>query len=103
MENHLSGVCIVTGQIAFVIVEGCSKSQERYNKLMMRRLKWDDKKTSEHNSSHQIGSLTKCELLWKGFVKARTFQKFRTYRDLNLNQARKFLSEHGVEHYWDIV
>lgn len=44
----------------------------------------------------------KCLLVWKGTVKKNNFRKFRTQKFATEAQAQKYLSDHGVAHYWDM-
>merc|ERR1712224_160771 len=88
VENKLSGVCLITDKITVVIVEGCRKSQDRYFKLMNRRIKWNMYKMDETKSFSE--EHTKCDLLWFGSVKVRSFGKFTVYRNLSDRSAKKY-------------
>lgn len=39
-ELHMTGCAVITDTMALVIVEGGEKAQKRYNKLMLRRINW---------------------------------------------------------------
>ena len=40
-ENHMTGLALLHGGMALVIVEGVPKSQKRYQKLMLNRIDWN--------------------------------------------------------------
>ncbi len=44
-----------------------------------------------------------CRLAWTGKVKATAFQKFMVHDAKSAAEARKFLEERGVAHYWDLA
>jgi U4/U6 small nuclear ribonucleoprotein PRP3 len=37
----MTGCAVITDDMALVVVEGGQKAQKRYNKLMLRRINWD--------------------------------------------------------------
>merc|ERR1712050_478423 len=101
VENRLSGVCLLTKRKALVLVEGCSKSQRRFHKLLMRRIKWN---LSKDNGMDLIVNKhsEKCELIWRGSIKTPYFNRFRIHRDLSDDAAKKFLGEYNAEQYWNL-
>jgi U4/U6 small nuclear ribonucleoprotein PRP3 len=101
VENRLSGVCLITNEMALIIVEGCSKSQARYEKLILNRMKWEA--TAKKHLGLTPSAANTVSLLWKGSIKARTFTKFRLYKNLSNDQAKKILHDHCVEHFWDLA
>lgn len=69
-ENRLTGVClIVPDRMALVVVEGCSKSQNRYHKLMTRRINWNMRKENGVDVVDEEGP-DRCALVWQGTAKA---------------------------------
>merc|ERR1739848_225568 len=102
VENRLTGVCLITAKFALVVVEGCQKSQERYSKLMLRRIKWEMKSTECVYPNDSV-KITQCELVWNGLRQGRNFERFKTWKNLSSIQAYKILRSHGVEYYWDLV
>jgi hypothetical protein len=44
-----------------------------------------------------------CRLAWTGKVKAKAFEKFVVHDAKSAADARKFLEERGIAHYWDLA
>lgn len=106
-QNKLTGIAIHTEAFAIVIVEGCSKSQERFRKLMQRRIDWNSESTSSatkaaaaHDTSNK--GRNQCTRVWKGSLGQRAFPRFSLH-DMQPKAARKVLEDEGVAHYWDVV
>lgn len=60
---------------------------------MLNRIKWDEISTEE-------GGLNECLLVWEGVISKRNFRNFRMKSlDSNLD-AKAFLEDLGVVHYW---
>jgi len=102
IENRLSGARLQIGQITIIVVEGCSKSQRRFFKLMNNRIDWKLWKVNGIDVYDESG-LAGCDLIWRGTIKKPNFERFRACRDLSEAEARKFLRDHNSEHYWDIA
>lgn len=44
-----------------------------------------------------------CRLAWTGKVKATAFDKFVVHDAKSAAEARKFLEDRGIAHYWDLA
>lgn len=100
-ENHLRGMAVhVPGSFAVVAVEGFPKPLRRYEKLMLRRIKWAEQENEDEGSDEE----NYCHLVWSGVVAKPIFSgSFRfEQRDHELD-GRRLFEEAGVAHYWDTV
>lgn len=103
-ENRLSGCAIISEGISVVVVEGGSKAIKRYGKLMLKRIDWTatvEKEEEEENDDEK--PFNKCELVWQGSVAKPNFNRFFVQECRSEAAARKFFSDHGVAHYWDLA
>ncbi|XP_057778718.1 protein RDM16-like isoform X2 [Salvia miltiorrhiza] len=104
-ENRLSGCAIISEGISVVVVEGGSKAIKRYGKLMLRRIDWTatvEKEDDEENDDEEK-PVNKCVLVWQGSVAKPSFNRFFVQECRSEAAARKFFSDHGVAHYWDLA
>ncbi|EEB15291.1 conserved hypothetical protein [Pediculus humanus corporis] len=99
-QLFLTGCILLFKDCNIIIVEGGPKQINKYNRLMMQRIKWDED-LIKSNEDNEIPN--KCVLVWKGTVKQRNFHdvKFKVCPTEKL--AREHLKKHGVEHYWDLA
>ncbi|KAA6382251.1 MAG: putative U4/U6 small nuclear ribonucleoprotein Prp3, partial [Streblomastix strix] len=103
-----------TGMVNLVVVEGGTKSINKYIHTMLHRIDW----TMAHPppSQQQLeGGLgyyippkldpenNTCKLMWRGQIKKPTFHDFRTIPVSNVDEARKTLRQSGKESYWDLI
>mmetsp|Transcript_11968 Transcript_11968/g.16228 ORF Transcript_11968/g.16228 Transcript_11968/m.16228 type:complete len:642 (+) Transcript_11968:147-2072(+) len=107
-ENELTGVCVLLpgAEVGFscVIVEGASKSQRRYAKLMLRRLDWNlGREEDVLNEEGNPPEPNCCVRVWQGAVKEPSFKRFKFETCRTIGAAQKLLSDAGVGHFWDIV
>lgn len=104
-ENRLSGCAIISEGISVVVVEGGAKSIKRYGKLMLRRIDWTAavKKEEDEEEDEEDKPLNKCVLVWQGSVAKPSFTRFSVQECRTETAARKFFSDHGVGHYWDLA
>ena len=77
----LPGTVLITKELVLVITEGGPKSQKKFKRLMMHRIKWEedtaqgrrqdkiDKKKHEYNVDKQMNQ---CQLVWE--VRCRFLQ-----------------------------
>ncbi|KAL0321945.1 UNVERIFIED_CONTAM: protein RDM16 [Sesamum calycinum] len=91
--------------ISVVVVEGGAKSIKRYGKLMLRRIDWTAavKKEEDEEDDDEDKPLNKCVLVWQGSVAKPSFTRFSVQECRTETAARKFFSDHGVGHYWDLA
>jgi len=97
---------------SLVVVEGGPKSQRRYKKLMLRRIKWDEKpkvvgpvakdEDDDDGDENDKGGPF-CYLVWEGEVLQGSFHDFQMKNMHSEIQARKFLQDRGCVHYWDMA
>ncbi|XP_051143329.1 protein RDM16 isoform X2 [Andrographis paniculata] len=110
-ENRLTGCAIISEGISIVVVEGGAKSIKRYGKLMLKRIDWaaaadavkkeDD--DDENDDDEDDKPINKCCLVWQGSVAKPNFSRFFVQECRTEAAARKFFSDHGVAHYWDLA
>jgi len=100
-QYNLSGRCIrIKGApLNLVVVEGGPKGISKYDRLMMKRIKWGD----ELMDSNAPKNTNYCRKIWQGVTRKRNFQKFQMKLFNNAKKAREHLSECGAAHYWDQV
>jgi len=64
--------------------------------------KTEKDKESSSNLQSQASKTTKCVLVWEGTLARRSFKTFRFESLRTETLARKYLSDKGVAHYWDM-
>ncbi|CAA2997651.1 RDM16-like isoform X3 [Olea europaea subsp. europaea] len=104
-ENRLTGCAVISEGINVVVVEGGAKSIKRYGKLMLRRIDWTAtvEKDEENENDDEDKPVNKCVLVWQGSVARPSFNRFFVQDCRTEAAAYKFLSDHGVAHYWDLA
>lgn len=104
-ENRLSGCAVISEGISVVVVEGGSKSIKRYGKLMLKRIDWTAtvEKEDEEEDDEVEKPVNQCLLVWQGSVAKPNFNRFMVQECRSEAAARKFFSDHGVGHYWDLA
>jgi len=113
-QSFLTGCCIIGPGFSLVVIEGGPKGLRRYKKLMLRRMKWnpdeedDTKEKEEKEGAETINveaakKINRCDLIWEGEVLQAAFNDFQM-KVLRLElQVRKFLTDRGCVHYWDMA
>lgn len=99
-QLYLTGCTVLHKDINVVVVEGGPKSQRKFQRLMMLRLKWDEEKKSKKDEDDEPNS---CQLIWEGESKQKNFGTMTFKQCLTEAAAREFFKKHGVEHYWDLA
>ncbi|KAL6574462.1 hypothetical protein OROMI_011747 [Orobanche minor] len=107
-ENRLTGCAVISEGTSVVVVEGGARSIKRYGKLMLRRIDWTAaaaaiKKDEEESDDDHEKPLNKCLLIWQGSVAKPSFNRFFVQECRTETAARRFFSDHGVAHYWDLA
>lgn len=105
-ENRLTGVMLISDAMSVVLVEGGTKSNKRYQKLMLHRINWTqalDKKDDDDDADEELARDNKCVLVWQGSVLKPAFERFMVHKTRTEAAARKFLEDAGVGHYWDLA
>ncbi|KAL5569176.1 hypothetical protein UlMin_025751 [Ulmus minor] len=103
-QNRFTGCAVITDGITVVAVEGGSKSIKRYGKVMLRRINWAEavKEDEGEEDERDDKPLNKCVLVWQGSVAKPAFNKFSIHECMTEAAARKYFSDAGVAHYWDL-
>jgi len=116
-HNHLTGCILYCGDVTMVVVEGGVKGIKRYKKLMLQRINWSSMPTTEKEEKLKEEKLKEekgqteppkksgwCALVWEGITARPSFKNFRIEnRFENEAQARKFLQDRGIGHYYDFA
>ncbi|XP_053203205.1 U4/U6 small nuclear ribonucleoprotein Prp3-like [Panonychus citri] len=102
-QLQMTGIVVTFKNVNVVIVEGGPKQQIKFEKLMMRRIDWNE--DTGFKDKYVTGEKVenKCFLVWKGLAKNRAFNDFRFKNAPNESYARELLKNHHVEHYWDLA
>ena len=106
-QYNLTGVCLmgVEDKTSLIILEGGEKGLKKLNKLLLRRIKWNDIVTSDGGgggSSSSSSSSTPCTLLWEGVIPKRLYKDFRLEECTTLTRVRQRMRDRGGEHYLDM-
>lgn len=122
-QNALTGVCIMHPKLNLVVVEGGEHSIRNYDKLMQNRIHWTEmeapRAVEEGNKealakwldAYEEGgnelkdlSLNKCEVVFQGENKQRSFRKWVGARVCETDaQAKDVLSRARMENFWGIA
>ncbi|XP_029436864.1 U4/U6 small nuclear ribonucleoprotein Prp3 isoform X1 [Rhinatrema bivittatum] len=108
-QLYLTGVVILHKDVNVVVVEGGPKSQKKFKRVMLHRIKWDEQTTSskgkddDESDEESVVKTNKCALVWEGTTKERSFGDMKFKQCPTENMAREHFKKHGVEHYWDLA
>ncbi|KAL2084714.1 hypothetical protein ACEWY4_020232 [Coilia grayii] len=106
-QLYLTGTVVLHKDVNIVVVEGGPKSQKKFKRLMLHRIKWDEgnSKRDEVDSFDEDGvrKKNKCSLVWEGTVKERSFGDVKFKQCPTENMAREHFKKHATEHYWDLA
>ncbi|XDV39801.1 hypothetical protein PO909_008988 [Leuciscus waleckii] len=106
-QLYLTGTVVLHRDLNIVVVEGGPKSQKKFKRLMLSRIKWDEpnSKRDEPQDSDDEGSRknNKCTLVWEGTAKERSYGEVKFKQCPTENMAREHFKKHGTEHYWDLA
>uniref|UniRef100_A0A8C5EWN3 U4/U6 small nuclear ribonucleoprotein Prp3 n=1 Tax=Gouania willdenowi TaxID=441366 RepID=A0A8C5EWN3_GOUWI len=106
-QLYLTGTVVLHRDVNLVVVEGGPKSQKKFKRLMMHRIKWE-----EHNSKRDgenpdgdddTKRNNKCWLIWEGTAKERSYGEIKFKQCPTESMAREHFKKHGTEHYWDLA
>ncbi|XP_031432876.1 U4/U6 small nuclear ribonucleoprotein Prp3 isoform X2 [Clupea harengus] len=102
-QLYLTGTVVLHRDINIVVVEGGPKSQKKFKRLMLHRIKWDEgnKREVEGLDDDGVKRINKCDLVWEGTAKERSFGEMKFKQCPTENMAREHFKKHGTEHYWD--
>ena len=111
-QLYLTGIALITKDLCLVIVEGGPKSQKKFKRLMMHRIKWDedsaqgmrqdkiDKKKHEFKAERKMNE---CRLLWEGSITERKFNNWNIHLFKTEDEAKDLMKKADVEHYWNLA
>ncbi|KAK6515690.1 hypothetical protein TWF281_004283 [Arthrobotrys megalospora] len=108
----LTGICINNPKFNLVVVEGGEWAINKYRKLMMQRIKWDENGVgagvdaegdSVVNEATSTTELNSCTLVWEGDLKLKAFKRFTTNKCESESEARRLLERNKVENYWTLA
>jgi U4/U6 small nuclear ribonucleoprotein PRP3 len=113
-QLYLNGVCIYTDKLRedqgvhfpnLVVVEGGKVAVRKYKKLLMRRIKWNNKEEQKEESSEDeednvdkkntLQSTEECTLVWEGTVQKKFFDKWRVAEVKSEHEAIRSLADKG--------
>jgi len=95
-QLYMTGAVVLNKDCSIVAVEGGPKSQRKFKRLMMHRIKWADD-TIEYEDGNS------CSLVWEGETQEAHFGQILFKVCATENLAREFFKEHKCEHYWDLA
>lgn len=107
-QLYLTGVVVLHKDVNVVVVEGGPKSQKKFKRLMLHRIKWDeqtsDSKGNDDGSDEEcVKKMNKCALVWEGTAKERSFGDMKFKQCPTESMAREHFKKHSTEHYWDLA
>ncbi|XP_073466041.1 U4/U6 small nuclear ribonucleoprotein Prp3 [Aquarana catesbeiana] len=108
-QLYLTGVVVLHKDVNVVVVEGGPKSQKKFKRLMLARIKWDEQATNtkaddnDDSDEETVKKSNKCSLVWEGTAKDRSFGDIKFKQCPTENMAREHFKKHGAEHYWDLA
>ncbi|XP_068426391.1 U4/U6 small nuclear ribonucleoprotein Prp3 [Clinocottus analis] len=104
-QLYLTGTVVLHRDVNLVVVEGGPKSQKKFRKLMLHRIKWEEhnSKRDDPDADDETKRNNKCWLIWNGTAKERSFGEMKFKQCPTENMAREHFKKHGTEHYWDLA
>lgn len=104
----MTGLVALHSDCNVVVVEGGPKQQRKFERLMLHRIKWHEGKRGSTSVSAREdaprGSVDSgCQLVWKGTVAQRAFDKVQFRACPTELFAREQFRKRDVEHYWDLA
>ncbi|KAL2434362.1 U4/U5/U6 small nuclear ribonucleoprotein prp3 [Exophiala dermatitidis] len=121
-QNKLTGVVILHPKLNLVVVEGGEHSIRKYDKLMQHRIRWQEMEApraveegnrevlakwleaEDENGNLKDLSLNKCELIFSGEAKQRSFRKWLGARVCETDsQAKDVLARGKMENFWNLA
>ncbi|XP_041430111.1 U4/U6 small nuclear ribonucleoprotein Prp3 isoform X1 [Xenopus laevis] len=108
-QLYLTGVVVLHKDVNVVVVEGGPKSQKKFKRLMLSRIKWDEQTTNskgkdnDESDEESVPKANRCTLVWEGTTKERSFGDMKFKQCPTENMAREHFKKLGAEHYWDLA
>ncbi|KAJ8378616.1 hypothetical protein AAFF_G00238280 [Aldrovandia affinis] len=106
-QLYLTGTVVLHRDVNIVVVEGGPKAQKKFKRLMLSRIKWEERTNSKRDdpegSDDESLKKNRCSLVWEGTAKERSFGEMKFKQCPTGNMAREHFKKHGTEHYWDLA
>uniref|UniRef100_I3JGS0 U4/U6 small nuclear ribonucleoprotein Prp3 n=1 Tax=Oreochromis niloticus TaxID=8128 RepID=I3JGS0_ORENI len=104
-QLYLTGTVVLHKDVNIVVVEGGPKSQKKFKRLMMHRIKWEEhnSKRDDPDGDDDTKRNNKCWLIWEGTAKERSYGEIKFKQCPTESMAREHFKKHGTEHYWDLL
>ncbi|XP_061885650.1 U4/U6 small nuclear ribonucleoprotein Prp3 [Entelurus aequoreus] len=104
-QLYLTGTVVLHRDVNLVVVEGGPKSQKKFKRLMMHRIKWEEhnSKRDDLDGDDDTRRNNKCYLIWEGTAKDRSYGDMKFKQCPTESMAREHFKKHGTEHYWDLA
>ncbi|CAN9513628.1 unnamed protein product [Ophioblennius macclurei] len=104
-QLYLTGTVVLHKDVNLIVVEGGPKSQKKFKRLMMHRVKWEEhnSKRDDPDGDDDTKRNNKCWLVWEGTAKERSYGEMKFKQCPTENMAREHFKKHGTEHYWDLA
>uniref|UniRef100_A0A1A7Y0P9 U4/U6 small nuclear ribonucleoprotein Prp3 n=1 Tax=Iconisemion striatum TaxID=60296 RepID=A0A1A7Y0P9_9TELE len=104
-QLYLTGTVVLHKDVNLVVVEGGPKSQKKFKRLMMQRIKWEEhnSKRDDPDGDDDTRRNNKCWLIWEGTAKDHSFGEMKFKQCPTESLAREHFRKHGTEHYWDLA
>ncbi|CAK1587991.1 unnamed protein product [Parnassius mnemosyne] len=99
-QLHMTGCVVLHRGCCLVVVEGGPRQHQKYKRLMLHRIKWEEDTVKDAEGAEVPNS---CQLVWEGVAKQRAFGEIKFKVMPTEKQAREHFQKHGVEHYWDLA
>uniref|UniRef100_A0A3B4XV26 U4/U6 small nuclear ribonucleoprotein Prp3 n=1 Tax=Seriola lalandi dorsalis TaxID=1841481 RepID=A0A3B4XV26_SERLL len=100
-QLYLTGTVVLHKDVNLVVVEGGPKSQKKFKRLMLHRIKWEEHNNPDGDDDTKRNN--KCWLIWEGTAKERSFGDMKFKQCPTESMAREHFKKHGTEHYWDLA
>ncbi|KAM3872930.1 U4/U6 small nuclear ribonucleoprotein Prp3 [Diretmus argenteus] len=104
-QLYLTGTVVLHRDVNIVVVEGGPKSQKKFKRLMLNRIKWEEHNTKRDDPDFDDDTKrnNKCWLIWEGTAKERNYGEMKFKQCPTENMAREHFKKHNTEHYWDLA
>ncbi|KAM9851741.1 U4/U6 small nuclear ribonucleoprotein Prp3 [Aulostomus maculatus] len=104
-QLYLTGTVVLHKDVNLVVVEGGPKSQKKFKRLMMHRIKWEEhnSKRDDPDGDDDTRRNNKCWLIWEGTAKERCYGDIKFKQCPTESMAREHFKKHNTEHYWDLA
>uniref|UniRef100_A0A3P9CGX8 U4/U6 small nuclear ribonucleoprotein Prp3 n=1 Tax=Maylandia zebra TaxID=106582 RepID=A0A3P9CGX8_9CICH len=102
-QLYLTGTVVLHKDVNIVVVEGGPKSQKKFKRLMMHRIKWEEHNSKRDDGDDDTKRNNKCWLIWEGTAKERSYGEIKFKQCPTESMAREHFKKHGTEHYWDLA